>query len=64
MNTTDELLDEARRSTGLHDFGEDSFHEALDRAERIYLRELMETRDAIEGIAAFREKREPRWEDA
>lgn len=41
-----------------------SFHEALDRAERIYLQELMKTRDAIEGIAAFREKREPRWDDA
>jgi len=40
------------------------FHEALDRAEEIYLRELMRTRDAHEGIAAFREKREPRWTDA
>jgi cyclohexa-1,5-dienecarbonyl-CoA hydratase len=39
------------------------FREALDRAERIYLRELMRSRDAIEGIAAFREKREPRWND-
>ena len=41
-----------------------SFHEALDRAERIYLRELMRSEDALEGIAAFREKREPRWNDA
>lgn len=40
------------------------FHEALDRAERIYLRELMRSEDALEGIAAFREKREPRWNDA
>lgn len=40
------------------------FAEALDRAERIYLRELMASRDAHEGIAAFREKREPLWEDA
>ena len=39
------------------------FHEALDRAERIYLRELMKSRDALEGIAAFREKREPLWRD-
>ena len=39
------------------------FHEALDRAEEIYLRELMRSRDAIEGIAAFREKREPNWKD-
>ena len=40
------------------------FHEALDRAERIYLRELMTTHDALEGIEAFREKREPNWTDA
>jgi cyclohexa-1,5-dienecarbonyl-CoA hydratase len=39
------------------------FEEALDRAERIYLRELMVSRDAIEGIAAFREKRDPIWRD-
>lgn len=37
------------------------FDEAFDRAERIYLDELMRTRDATEGISAFREKREPRW---
>jgi cyclohexa-1,5-dienecarbonyl-CoA hydratase len=39
------------------------FADALDRAERIYLRELMASRDALEGIDAFREKREPRWDD-
>jgi len=38
-----------------------AFDEAFDRAERIYLDELMETRDAAEGISSFREKREPRW---
>ncbi|HUP20915.1 MAG TPA: enoyl-CoA hydratase-related protein [Gemmatimonadota bacterium] len=37
------------------------FDEALDRAERIYLEELMASRDAHEGIAAFREKRAPQW---
>jgi len=40
------------------------FDAALDRAEEIYLAELMRTEDAREGIAAFREKREPRWRDA
>lgn len=39
------------------------FDEALDRAEEIYLGELMRTRDAKEGIAAFREKRDPVWRD-
>jgi hypothetical protein len=39
------------------------FREALDRAEKIYLDELMTTDDANEGIAAFREKRAPRWRD-
>jgi cyclohexa-1,5-dienecarbonyl-CoA hydratase len=40
------------------------FLEALDRVEEIYLTELMTTEDAKEGIAAFREKRAPRWRDA
>lgn len=39
------------------------FHEGLDRAEEIYLAELMRTEDALEGIAAFREKRPPVWRD-
>ncbi|MHC4971348.1 MAG: enoyl-CoA hydratase/isomerase family protein [Planctomycetota bacterium] len=36
----------------------------LDDLERIYLEELMATRDANEGIAAFLEKRKPTWVDA
>lgn len=39
------------------------FAEALDRAERIYLDELMKSHDANEGLSAFREKREPVWRD-
>jgi len=35
--------------------------EALVAAERIYLDELMCTRDATEGLQAFLEKREPVW---
>jgi len=34
----------------------------LDDVEALYLEELMRTRDAREGLAAFMEKRAPRWE--
>jgi cyclohexa-1,5-dienecarbonyl-CoA hydratase len=37
------------------------FDKGLARAEKIYLEELMQTEDANEGVAAFMEKREPRW---
>jgi cyclohexa-1,5-dienecarbonyl-CoA hydratase len=37
------------------------FDKGLARAERIYLDELMTTEDAREGIAAFLEKRPPKW---
>ena len=37
------------------------FNEGLDRAERIYLEELMQTEDAQEGIQAWLEKRSPAW---
>ncbi len=37
---------------------------SLDNLERLYLEELMATRDANEGIAAFLEKRKPAWVDA
>jgi cyclohexa-1,5-dienecarbonyl-CoA hydratase len=32
--------------------------------ERLYLRGLMKTEDAVEGIRAFLDKRPPRWKDA
>jgi cyclohexa-1,5-dienecarbonyl-CoA hydratase len=35
----------------------------LAETERIYLRDLMRTDDAKEGIEAFLEKRPPRWKD-
>lgn len=38
-----------------------SFSVALDTAESIYLKELMMTDDAKEGLAAFLEKRKPVW---
>lgn len=37
------------------------FNAALDSAESIYLKELMMTDDAKEGLAAFLEKRKPVW---
>jgi len=36
----------------------------LEELERLYLDELMQTRDAVEGLEAFLEKRPPEWSDA
>jgi len=35
----------------------------LDRVERLYMNELMSTADAVEGLTAFVEKRDPVWND-
>jgi cyclohexa-1,5-dienecarbonyl-CoA hydratase len=37
---------------------------ALDRAERDYLSGLLKTKDALEGVAAWLEKRPPTWQDS
>src|SRR4051812_6735474 len=37
------------------------FDKGLARAEKIYLEELVKTADCAEGIAAWMEKRKPRW---
>jgi enoyl-CoA hydratase/carnithine racemase len=37
--------------------------DALQAAAAIYVEEVMETRDAAEGLRAFTEKRAPRWEN-
>jgi cyclohexa-1,5-dienecarbonyl-CoA hydratase len=36
---------------------------ALPELERLYLQDTMRTQDAVEGIAAFLEKRQPHWKD-
>jgi len=38
------------------------FEKGLDRAEKLYLNELIQTEDAQEGIRAWIEKRSPRWQ--
>ncbi len=52
----------AKRSTAL--VVREQMLEHLDRAEKLYLDELMKLSDAHEGIAAFMEKRAPNWKHA
>jgi cyclohexa-1,5-dienecarbonyl-CoA hydratase len=40
---------------------QDGAFDRLRAAEEIYLNELMKTEDAVEGLKAFLEKREPQW---
>ena len=39
------------------------FHEALNHVEQIYLKDMMATEDATEGLNAFMEKRKPVWKN-
>lgn len=39
------------------------FNDALSKVEKLYLGDLMTTKDAKEGLAAFMEKRAPVWTD-
>jgi cyclohexa-1,5-dienecarbonyl-CoA hydratase len=41
--------------------GSSTFDASMTEASRIYLEELMKTRDAVEGLQSFMEKREPQW---
>ncbi len=41
-----------------------AIEERLANAERIYLEELLQLHDGVEGIRAFLEKREPQWKNA
>ena len=40
-----------------------SFIDGLAKSEEIYLKEMMSTKDAHEGLAAFMEKRQAKWAD-
>ena len=51
----------AKRAYRLAAAGE--FESRLAETERLYLDELVRTHDANEGLAAFLEKRKPRWEN-
>ena len=46
---------------GLRELSLQSFNQALQRAEEIYCRELLQTEDVAEGVTAFLEKRRPNW---
>jgi len=48
----------------LHGSGCSARHAALRQAGHVYLHELMETHDAVEGLRAFSEKRRPVWRHA
>ena len=41
-----------------------TFRELVEPSERVYLEQLMATSDALEGLNAFLEKREPVWSNA
>lgn len=41
----------------------DRFDDCLRALEKLYLQELMRTEDAVEGLEAFMQKREPRWKN-
>ena len=41
----------------------EQYESFIGRLESLYLKDLMETEDAVEGIRAFLEKRSPEWKD-
>jgi cyclohexa-1,5-dienecarbonyl-CoA hydratase len=47
---------------GLRELSLRDFNQALKRSEEIYCRELLQTRDVEEGVKAFLEKRQPKWQ--
>ncbi len=39
------------------------YNEHIDNIEKLYLKKLMSTKDAVEGIVSFMEKRPPKWQN-
>jgi enoyl-CoA hydratase/carnithine racemase len=68
--TVEETIDRLREKSGpvlrlakravLLAVGRDLEH-GLSRVEKLFLKKLMKTRDAKEGLRAFLEKRPPKW---
>lgn len=46
---------------GLRELSRQNFDQSLKRSEEIYCRELLQTQDVSEGVAAFLQKRPPKW---
>ncbi len=42
----------------------EQYRDYIGKLEELYLKELMSTKDANEGIQSFLEKRKPKWQDA
>lgn len=42
----------------------DQYNKYIEQLEKLYLKDLMETKDAKEGILSFIEKRKPKWSDS
>jgi cyclohexa-1,5-dienecarbonyl-CoA hydratase len=53
------VLQLTRKTLGRIQFAD--FAKQLEEVERVYLTELMQTHDALEGVRAFLEKRPPIW---
>jgi hypothetical protein len=37
------------------------YQQHIKKLEELYLKDLMSTKDAVEGIISFTEKRRPKW---
>ena len=54
----------AMAKRALRDAVGDQFEKALARSEHVYLTELVESEDMVEGVQSFMEKRPPSWKNS